>query len=164
MEVGASLVADAESFELMQPGEGALDHPAHLAQSGAVGDAASGDQRSDAALPQEAAVLVEVVAPVGVQASGLAAGASAQAPDRRDGVKQGQELGDVMAVAAGERDGEWGSVPVNDQTSDGVKRSSCGSEDGLGTGGEGDGFVVVDALVEAVVQAPDHAIEEITQG
>lgn len=77
MEVGASLVADAESFELVQPGEGALDHPAHLAQSGAVGDAASCDQRFDAALPQQAAVLVEVVAPVGVQAPGLAAGASA---------------------------------------------------------------------------------------
>jgi hypothetical protein len=115
MEVSASLVADAEPFELVQPGEGALDHPAHLAQSGTVGDAASGDQRFDAALPQQAAVLVEVVAPVGVQASGLAAWTSPPAPDRRDGVKQRQELGDVMAVAAGERDGERGSVAVDDQ-------------------------------------------------
>jgi hypothetical protein len=115
MEVSASLVADAEPFELVQPGEGALDHPAHLAQSGTVGDAASGDQRFDAALPQQAAVLVEVVAPVGVQASGLAAWTSPPAPDRRDGVKQRQELGDVRAVAAGERDGERGSVAVDDQ-------------------------------------------------
>lgn len=76
MEICASFVADAEPLELVQPGEGALDHPAHLAQSGAVRDAASGDHRLDAALPQQTAVLVEVVAPVGVQASGLAAGAS----------------------------------------------------------------------------------------
>lgn len=41
MEIGASLVAGAEPFELVQPGEGALDDPARLAQSGTVGDAAS---------------------------------------------------------------------------------------------------------------------------
>jgi hypothetical protein len=87
MDVGSSFVAGAEPFELVQPGEGALDHPAHLAQSGAVGDAASGNHGFDAALPQQAAVLVEVVAPVGVQAPGLAAGTSPQTPDRRDGVE-----------------------------------------------------------------------------
>lgn len=42
MQISASFVADAEPLELMQPGEGALDDPAHLAQSGTVGDAASG--------------------------------------------------------------------------------------------------------------------------
>lgn len=109
MEIGTSFVAGTEAFELVQPGEGALGDPAHLAQSGAVGDAASGDQRFDTALPQHAAVLVEVVAPVGIQAPGLTAGTSPQAPDRRDGVEQGQELGDVVPVPAGERDGERGS-------------------------------------------------------
>ena len=59
MEIGASFVAGSEPFELVQPGEGALDHPEHLAQSGAVGDAASGDQRFDATLPQQAAVTPE---------------------------------------------------------------------------------------------------------
>jgi len=61
MEIGASLVTGAEPFELVQPGEGALDDPAHLAQSGTVGDAAPRDQRLDAPLPQQAAVLVKVV-------------------------------------------------------------------------------------------------------
>lgn len=102
MEIGASLVADAEPFELVQPGEGALDHPAHLAQSWAVGDAASGYHRFDAALPQQAAVLVEVVAPVGIQTPGFSAGASSQTPDRWDRVQQRQKLGDVVPVAAGE--------------------------------------------------------------
>lgn len=88
VEIGASFVADAEPFELMQPGEGALNDPAHLAQSGTVGDAASCDQRLDAALPQEATVLVEVVAPVRVQTSGLAAGTSPPTPNRRNGVQQ----------------------------------------------------------------------------
>lgn len=36
MKIGALLVAGAEPFELVQPGEGALYQPAHLAQSGTV--------------------------------------------------------------------------------------------------------------------------------
>jgi hypothetical protein len=88
VEVGASFVADAESFELVEPGERALNHPADLAEPGAVGDSASGDHRFDTALPQQPTVLVEVVAPVGVQAPGLAPGPSSQAPDRRDRVQQ----------------------------------------------------------------------------
>lgn len=87
MEIDASLVAGAEPFELVQPGKGALDDPAHFAQSGTVDGAASCDQRLDAALPQLAAVLVAVVATVGVQTPGLTARTSPQTPDRRDGVE-----------------------------------------------------------------------------
>jgi hypothetical protein len=129
MEIRASLVADAESFELVQPGEGVLDHPTDLAQAGAMGDAASGDHGFDAALPQQAAVLVEVVAPVGVKPPGLAAGASGQTPDRWDRVQQWQELGDIVSVAAGERDGERGSVTVDDQV---VLGAGAGPVDGRG--------------------------------
>lgn len=87
MEIGASLVTGAEPFERVQPGEGALDPLAHPAQPGTVGDAAPRDQRLDAELPLQGAVLVKVVAPVGIQTPGLAAGASPQSPDRRDGVE-----------------------------------------------------------------------------
>ena len=96
MEVGTSLVADPEPFELVQPGEGALDDPAHLAQPGSVGGSTSGDHRLDATFPQQAAVLVEVIAPVGVQAPGLAPWTSPRASDRRQSascVQQWQELG-----------------------------------------------------------------------
>lgn len=127
MEIGASLVADAEPFELVQPGEGSLDDPAHLAESGAVGDAASGDQGFDAPLPQQAAVLVEVVAPVGIQAPGLAAGTSPESPDRWDGVQKRQELGDVVPVAAGQGDGERGSAAVDNQV---VLGAGAGAVDG----------------------------------
>lgn len=115
MKVRASFVADTDALELVHPGEGALDNPAHLAEAGALSGTASGDQRFDAALPEQAAVLVEVVAPVGIHPSGLVARSSSQAPDRRDSLQQREELGDVVAVATGERDGEWGAVPVNDQ-------------------------------------------------
>jgi hypothetical protein len=41
VEVGAAFVAGAEPFEGVQPGEAAFDHPALLAQAGAVGDASA---------------------------------------------------------------------------------------------------------------------------
>jgi hypothetical protein len=128
MQIRASFVADAEPLALMQPGEGALDDPAHLAQPGTVGDAASCDQRLDAALSQQAAVLVEVVAPVRVQTSGLAAGTSLPTPSRRNGVQQRQELGNDVPVAAGQRHGERGEEPwpLMLDTRD---TGSCGSED-----------------------------------
>jgi hypothetical protein len=115
VKVAASFVADPKSFELVQPGEGAFNHPTHLAQPGAVGDAASGDHRLDAAPPQQSAVFVEVVASICVQAPGLAPGPSAQSADRWDRVQQLQELSDVVSVAAGERDAERGSVAIDDQ-------------------------------------------------
>ncbi|GAB2813967.1 hypothetical protein GCM10027073_52740 [Streptomyces chlorus] len=115
VEVGAYLVADAQALELVEPGEGPLDHPAGLARARAVGDAATGDERLDPTLPQQAAVLVKGVGSVGEQPAWPCARASAQDPDRWDRVKERQELCDVVAVAAGQRDGERGAVPVDDQ-------------------------------------------------
>ena len=106
MEVGSDFVADAESFELVEPGEYALNYPSCLAESGSVGVAASGDAGCDAALSQQATVLVVVVAAVGEQSLGSAAWAPAFAPNARQSVEQGDQLGDVVAVAAGERDGQ----------------------------------------------------------
>ncbi|GAA2450080.1 hypothetical protein GCM10010421_48090 [Streptomyces glaucus] len=127
MGVGAAFVAGAEPFELVQPGERALDHPADLARSGAVGDALSGDHGVDATFPQQAAVPVEVVAPVGVQAPGFAARVFPSSPNGRDRVEQEPELGDVVSVAASGRHGEWSSVAVDDQV---VRGAGAGAVDG----------------------------------
>src|SRR3954464_12439215 len=96
MDVGAALVASAESLEGVQPGEAALDHPALLAQPGAVRDAAAGDPRSDPAPAQLPAVDVVVIATVGEQLPRSAAGPAAPAADRRHGVDQRNQLGDVV--------------------------------------------------------------------
>jgi hypothetical protein len=69
VEVGAYLVADPESFELVEPGEGPLDDPSGLAESGSMCSAFSGDLRCDAAGPEKAAVRVVVVAAVGEQSA-----------------------------------------------------------------------------------------------
>jgi len=79
------------------------------------GGAAGGDPRRDPALAELAAVAVVVVAAVGEQLPRPAAGPAASAPDRRNGIDQRDELGDVVAVAAGEADGQRDAAVVDDQ-------------------------------------------------
>src|SRR4051812_13362584 len=59
------VVADEQPLEFVQPGEGALDDPAVAAEPGAVRGLAAGDLGRDAALAQQPAVFVVVVAAVG---------------------------------------------------------------------------------------------------
>ena len=84
---GAAFVAGAWSFEGVQPGDGAFDDPPVVAQSGAVGYAAAGDDGLDAAGPETAAVDVMVVAAIGVDHAGPSQRTADPAADRRDRVQ-----------------------------------------------------------------------------
>ena len=106
MDLAASVVADEQSFELVQPGEGALDDPAVAPESGAVAGVAPCDLRCDAAPAELAAAAVVVVATIGTDTIGPAPGSPDFAPDRRDAVEERDQLGAVVAVAARERPGE----------------------------------------------------------
>ena len=90
----------------MEPGEGALDDPADTAEPGAVLCLATGDLGLDAAGTELAPVLVVVVAAVGGHPLGPAARPADLATYRRHALDQWDELGDVVAVAAGDRPGE----------------------------------------------------------
>jgi hypothetical protein len=87
-------VRDAQAAETVKPGDGALDDPAEDAEAGAVGLAWFGDHGSDAALPEQATVLVVVVAAVGKQCIGASTWSSHEAGNGGNLVDQGQELGD----------------------------------------------------------------------
>jgi hypothetical protein len=115
VDVGAAFVARAQPFEGVQPGEAALDHPAVSAQAGAVCDPAAGDPRGDAPGAQPSAVDVVVVAAVGEQLPRLASRPATQTADRRNGIQQRDQLGDVVAVAAGQRDGQRDAAGVAEQ-------------------------------------------------
>jgi hypothetical protein len=65
VDVVVSLPTDPQSSEAVQPGDRALYHPAENAQAEAVFHASLGDDRADAAVPEQAAVLVVVVGAVG---------------------------------------------------------------------------------------------------
>lgn len=76
--------------------------------------AAPGDFRDDATGPQEPGVLAEVLVSVGVEALRLVPGTAAPAPNVRNRVQKRDELGDIVPIAAGKRDGERGAVAVDD--------------------------------------------------
>ena len=115
MDVVVAVGADQESAAVVEPGEGALDDPAVAAEPGAVLGLAASDHGLDAALPDETAVLVVVVAAVGDQPSRSASRPADAAADGRHPVEQLQQLGDVVAVAAGERPGERDTTAVYEQ-------------------------------------------------
>jgi hypothetical protein len=84
------------TYYVPAPGvEAAFDKPSDVAQAGAVPNAATGDHGCDAAGTGQAAVLVVVVAAVGVEPVWSAAGLVDHAADRRDGVEQWDQRGDV---------------------------------------------------------------------
>jgi len=105
VDLGGALVACAQAAEVVQVGKGALDHPALVTEARAVGGAATGDPVGDPASPQDAPVLVVVIAPVGQDEIGLSARPADLASDRVGGkvIQERHQLGDVVAVAAGER-------------------------------------------------------------
>lgn len=115
MDVVADFPADPQAAEPVQVGEGTLDNPALSAEPGAVFGAAPRDQWLHAECADQAAVLVEVVAAVTEHDVGAASGPTALATYRRHGLKQWDELGDVVAIAAGQGDGERDARGIGDQ-------------------------------------------------
>lgn len=87
MDVVAAVGADEEAAAVVKPGEGALDDPAVAAEPAAVVGLAPRDDRLDAPLPDEAPVLVVVVAAVGVEPTRPAPWLADRAADRWDGVE-----------------------------------------------------------------------------
>jgi len=106
VDLGAAVVADEQPFEVVQPGEGALDDPAVAAETGAVLGLAPGDLRRDSSLAELAPVLVVVVAAVGRDPVGTTTRSADLAAHRRDPLNQRDQLGYVVAVATRERPGE----------------------------------------------------------
>jgi hypothetical protein len=108
-------VPDAQSAELVQPGERALHDPAIPAQPTAVRRAALGQLGSNAARTEGTAVRVGIVAAVAVEAVRPAAGAAPLPADWRDGLDQGHELGDVMCVSPGQKGGQGDTLGFRDE-------------------------------------------------
>lgn len=117
MDLGVALVADPEAAEVVQVREAALDDPALAAQAGAVLDSAAGDDGLDAPRPEQPAVLVVVIAAIGQDEIGLLAGPAGLASDRPgvQVIQQRDELGDVVAVGARQRDGERDAGRVDEE-------------------------------------------------
>lgn len=124
MDLVAAVVADEQAFVVVQPGEGAFDDPADAAEAGAVLGLAAGDLRLDVARAEFAAVLVVVVAAISGDAVGPSARPADLAAHRRHALDQRDYLGDVVAVAAGDRPGERDPGRVDEKV---MLRAASGS-------------------------------------
>ena len=131
VDVGAAFVADAEAAVLMQPGDRSLDDPAASAEPGSVRPFWPGDLRLDVPSAQFVLSLPRVVGAVAVQRARAAARSAAASVHGWDRVDEREHLGDVVAVAAGERDGEWRAAAAGDQV---VLGAASGAVDGAGAG------------------------------
>ena len=124
MDLGSSFVADEQAAELVQPGEGALDDPAEATEAGAVLGRAAGDHGFDPAPTQFAAMSSGVVAAIGDELVGATARPADSAAHVRHLVDQREQLGNVVAVAAGEREGERETALIDDQVVFGAQPST----------------------------------------
>jgi hypothetical protein len=117
VDLGVALVACSEPAEVVQVSEAALDHPTLAAEARTMRRAAPGDHGRDAESTQQPAVLVVVIATIGQQAVGLLARAADLAGDRPavQIFDQRDQLGDVVAVPAGEADRQRNAAGVDEQ-------------------------------------------------
>src|SRR4051812_20594774 len=105
MNVGATLVADGEAAEAVEPSERALDHPAVPAEPLAALDAPSRDSRLDAPLATDLPAHRIVVGLVGMQLVRPAARAASGTADGQDRVQDGFEQEMVVAVGPAQEAG-----------------------------------------------------------
>lgn len=122
MDVGAAVVADEQTPELVQPGERPLDHPAKAAETGAMLGRAAGDHRFDPSLPELAPVASRVVGAIGDELLGPTAGSADAAAHLWHPVDERDQLGDVVAVD--EREGERDPALVDEEMVFGAQPSA----------------------------------------
>ena len=115
MNRGQSFVAYAQSPELMQPGDGAFNHPPGLAEIAAMRCSAFGNLVLDAALLQRQAVGAAIVGTIGLYRFGLLQWPSALSSNRMNAVDQGQQLRDVMPVGLGQNDIDRDALRVDEE-------------------------------------------------
>lgn len=115
MQLSGALVTGPEPAQVVQPRERALDNPALFPKPRAVFCAPAGDHGLDLPFAQLPTVLIEVIATVGEESLSTPARPSTLACNRGDTIDKPQQLGDVVAVSAGQADRERNPVRVGDQ-------------------------------------------------
>ena len=121
-----ALEADTQTAEVMQPSVGALDDPTGLAKAAAVRFATSGELGGDTGGVQGSAVLVVVVAAVGLDHGGFGQRSAPLAADRWDGLDQRQELRGVVTIGAGQDERERDTLRIGDEMVLGAGASAVG--------------------------------------
>lgn len=126
MNVSKALEADTQAPEVVQPTDGALDHPAGLAQAAAVRLTTTRDACRNALRVQLATLLVVIVAAVRLHERRLGQRAARFAANRRKGFDQRDQLRDVVAVGPGQDQRERDTLRFGDEVVLGARASAIG--------------------------------------
>lgn len=121
-----TLESNAQPAKVVEPTKRALDNPSGLAEAAAMWLAATGDLGGDARLMQRLAVLVVVVAAIGLYQARFAQWAPAFAADGRNGLDKREQLGDVVAVGPREDHRERDASRFGDEMVLGAWASTIG--------------------------------------
>lgn len=103
MDVGAAFVSNLQASHGVEPGEGSFYYPAHSTEPAAVRLSTLRDVRFDLSIEQSQGAHRAVIGAIGVQRLGPKSRPSALACHRRDGINQGNQLGDVADVGRSDR-------------------------------------------------------------
>jgi hypothetical protein len=102
VNVATAIEANAKSSEIVEPRVSSFYHPAEFSQATAMFGSTPRDYWPDATVSQALAMCVGVVAAIAVDDFGLAQWSATRAADRRDGIDQRQQLGNVVTVCTGQ--------------------------------------------------------------
>ena len=98
MHTGSPFIAKIEATKPMEPRQRPFDDPPRAAQPTAVWGATLGELAGDAAPMQRLAMRLRIVAAIALNEIGPPSRSARAAAQRREGVDQGQQLGDVVAI------------------------------------------------------------------
>jgi hypothetical protein len=125
-DIGAPLVADGQTTEAAEPGQGAFDDPSMAPQTLAALDAASGDAVADAALAQVTMAARHIIGFVSVELGGSPARPAAALVHRRHGIDQFVEEAAVVNICRGDPQGERDALGVGDNMTLGPGTAAIG--------------------------------------
>jgi hypothetical protein len=114
MHARAPFVANGQASKAVEPREGAFNDPARAPQPAPVRGAPLGQRRLDAPLVQGVAMRLRIVAAVALHQIGFPARPADAASDGRDGLHQGQQLRDVVAIGGGQLRAERNPLRVGE--------------------------------------------------
>lgn len=114
MNVGPTIEANAKTAEVMEPGVSPFNHPAEFSETTAVFGAAPRNDWLDTALAQELPMRVGIVATICKDALGLLKRPAARAADRNYRIDERQQLGDIVAVGAGQEGTDGDAIGIDE--------------------------------------------------
>ena len=113
--MGITFIADLQASERVKPCNRALDWPTRFAQATAMGRANLCEHRRDAALSQTLSMGFRTVAPVALNDLRFMQWTPPLASNAWNGIDEGIELGDIVAVRPAQDDRERDAFRVDDE-------------------------------------------------